>query len=141
MPEPLGVMQLKKCGGANDMLHLLCKRHLPSTHRYSQKGPQKYFFLQGIEKSISEMNTSTFGKLFRSEIKQVLVSIPICRGVVSHANKLFSGHQLGILEFQSILALSPQSFYQIPQVKSSVTRLHPHPLQMSVPSSGCYLCS
>lgn len=50
----------------------------------------------------------------------------------------FSGHQLGVPEFNSTLTLSIQRRRQIPQDKSSVSQDHALP-QTQIASRGCYL--
>jgi len=59
----------------------------------------------------------------------VLVPIPMCVGLgvrgVPHSNKQFLGHQLGVLQFNSILTLCTQRQHHIPQVKGSVPKTAP----------------
>ena len=60
----------------------------------------------------------------------VLVPIPMCVGLgvggVPHTNKQFLGHQLGVLQFNSILTLCTQRQHHIPQVKGSAPQDCPH---------------
>ena len=52
--------------------------------------------------------------------KWVLVPILMCVWGDPHEHQAILGHQLGVLQFNSILALSTRRQHQIPHVKGSV---------------------
>ena len=76
-------------------------------------------------------------KWFGYEFQHVAV------GKFPHSTKKFLGHQLDVLQFNSILILSTWKWHQIPQVKSSVqqTAAYTSFYQKPVTNPGCYFTS